>query len=159
LPKSLGGSRLSGKIAWGVPLFRVYCVFINKCFEICLREVLYLVFTLPLTPLCAYMIPYDTEKNQLWNSNLNNSFSKIILTTLVGALYGIEKSKVRFLPAIHIAGFPRTLFLELMILVLPFILLNSTKIEDPYPLPDFLITPCTPSKEFENDCAAMFKKS
>ena len=76
------------------------------------------------------------------------------MTTLVGALYGIEKSKVRFLPAIHIAGFPRTLFLELMILVLPFILLklNSTKIEGPYPLLDFLITPCTPSKEFKNDC-------
>ena len=83
------------------------------------------------------------------------------MTTLVGALYGIEKSKVIFLPVIHIAGFPRTRFLELMILELPFILLklNSTKIEDPYPLPDFLITPCTPSKEFENDCAAMFKKS
>jgi hypothetical protein len=26
-------------------------------------------------------------------------------------------------------------------------------IEDP--LPDFFTTPCTPSKEFENDCASM----
>jgi hypothetical protein len=31
---------------------------------------------------------------------------------------------------------------------------QNTKIEDP--LPDFLTTPCTPSKEFENDCASMF---
>ncbi len=29
----------------------------------------------------------------------------------------------------------------------------NTKIEDP--LPDFLTTPCTPSKEFEKDCASM----
>ncbi len=29
---------------------------------------------------------------------------------------------------------------------------KNTKIEDP--LPHFLTTPCTPSKEFENDCAS-----
>jgi hypothetical protein len=28
------------------------------------------------------------------------------------------------------------------------------KIEDPFP--DFFTTPCTPLKEFENDCASMF---
>jgi hypothetical protein len=31
----------------------------------------------------------------------------------------------------------------------------NTKIEDPFP--DFLKTPCTPSKEFENACASMNK--
>jgi hypothetical protein len=30
---------------------------------------------------------------------------------------------------------------------------QNTKIEDP--LPDFFTTPCTPSKEFENDCASV----
>jgi hypothetical protein len=44
LPKSLSGSRLSGKIAWGggSPYFGFYCIFMNKCFEICMRGVLYL---------------------------------------------------------------------------------------------------------------------
>jgi hypothetical protein len=47
------GSRLSGKIArGGSPYFGFYCIFINKCFEICLRGVLYLPFPLPL---CASM--------------------------------------------------------------------------------------------------------
>jgi hypothetical protein len=30
---------------------------------------------------------------------------------------------------------------------------HNTKIEGP--LPDYFTTPCTPSKEFENDCASM----
>jgi hypothetical protein len=34
-------------------------------------------------------------------------------------------------------------------------MLQNTKIEDP--LLDFLTTPCTPSKEFENDCASMLQ--
>jgi hypothetical protein len=33
---------LRGKISWGVPLFRFFCIFINKCLESCLRGVLYL---------------------------------------------------------------------------------------------------------------------
>ena len=37
----------------GSPYFGFYCIFINKCFEICLRGVLYLPS--PLTPLCASM--------------------------------------------------------------------------------------------------------
>ncbi len=67
LPKSLRGSRLSGKIAWGGSpyYFMFYCVFINKCFEICLRGVLYLPShhltpTSPpphphLTPTCVHL--------------------------------------------------------------------------------------------------------
>ncbi len=51
LPKSLGGSRLSGKIAWGgSPYFGFYWIFINKFFK-----------NLPggccfIAPLCASMI-------------------------------------------------------------------------------------------------------
>ncbi len=51
------GSRLSGKIAWvGSPYFGFYCIFINKCFEICLRGVLYLPSPLPQLnpPVCIY---------------------------------------------------------------------------------------------------------
>ncbi len=42
----------------GSPYFGFYCIFINKCFEICLRGVLYLPSPLPsphLTHLCASM--------------------------------------------------------------------------------------------------------
>jgi len=38
----------------GVPYFGFYCIFINKCFEICLRGVLYLPSPLPPTP-CAHL--------------------------------------------------------------------------------------------------------
>ncbi len=52
-PKIPRGSRFSGKIAWGGgPYFGFHNVFfINKCFEICLRGVLYLP-----SPLCASMV-------------------------------------------------------------------------------------------------------
>jgi hypothetical protein len=48
LPKSQGGSRLSGKIARGV----FYCIFINKCFEIYPPPPPHLI---PPPPLCAFM--------------------------------------------------------------------------------------------------------
>jgi hypothetical protein len=35
---------------------------------------------------------------------------------------------------------------------------NAIKHEKEDPLPDFLITPSTPSKEFENDCASLHKR-
>ena len=53
LPKSLGGVKgfrkncLGGE-GGGSPYFGFYCIFINKCFEICLMGVLYLPS--PLTP-------------------------------------------------------------------------------------------------------------
>ncbi len=42
-----GGSRLSGKLPGGSLYFGFYCICINKCFEICLRGVLYLPSTPP----------------------------------------------------------------------------------------------------------------
>ncbi len=46
----------------GSPYFGFYCIFINKCFVICLRGVLYLPAPLPHLPppLCASMV---TDKN------------------------------------------------------------------------------------------------
>ncbi len=49
---------LSGKIAWGGSHnFRFYSIFINKCFEICLKGVLYYIYPprIPPPPLCASM--------------------------------------------------------------------------------------------------------
>ena len=40
------------KFSWGAPNFRFYCIFINKCFEICLGwGVLYLL--VPSPPPCV----------------------------------------------------------------------------------------------------------
>ena len=68
-PQGGGGSRLSGKIAWGSPYFRFYCIFINKCFEICLRGVIYLPSP-HLAPVCIYgyvkktVLPHDQKYQQ-----------------------------------------------------------------------------------------------
>ncbi len=48
-----GGQGFQEKIAWGVPYFGFYCIFINKWFEICLRGVLHLPSPLP-PPVCIY---------------------------------------------------------------------------------------------------------
>jgi hypothetical protein len=60
LPKSLGGGGFREKLPGGVPLpisgfIYFYCIFINKCFEICLRGVLYLPLPLTPPPPCASM--------------------------------------------------------------------------------------------------------
>ncbi len=81
VPKSLGESRLSGKIAWGgSPFFGIYCVFINKCFEICLRG--YYIYPPPPPPLPPVCI-YD------WVAQL--VFYKLIGTTFFIAHYRIKE--------------------------------------------------------------------
>ncbi len=50
-----GGQGFQEKLPGGSPYFGFYCIFINKCLEICLRGVLYLPSP-HLTPLCASMI-------------------------------------------------------------------------------------------------------
>jgi hypothetical protein len=42
-----GGQRFQEKLPGGSPYFGFYCIFINKCFEFCLRGVLYLHSPLP----------------------------------------------------------------------------------------------------------------
>ena len=44
------GQGFQEKLSGGSPYFRFYCIFINKCFEICLRGVLYLPSPLPPPP-------------------------------------------------------------------------------------------------------------
>jgi hypothetical protein len=46
-----GSQGFQEKLPVGPPSFGFYCIFINKCFEICLRGVLYLPSTLPPPPL------------------------------------------------------------------------------------------------------------
>ncbi len=63
LPKSLGGVKGFRKnCQGGSPYFGFYCIFINQCFEICLRGVLHLPSPLPPTsppppppPVCIYV--------------------------------------------------------------------------------------------------------
>ncbi len=71
------GSRFSGKIAWGggSPYFGFYCIFINKCFEICLRGVLYLPPPPPphLTPppVCIYVLNGASKQKAINSSYLD----------------------------------------------------------------------------------------
>jgi len=78
LPKSLGGGvggiKAFRKNCQGrSPYFGFYCIFISKCFEICLRGVLYLPVTSPhLTPLCASMVDNEREGVNWSNYELSN---------------------------------------------------------------------------------------
>jgi hypothetical protein len=47
---SLGGQGFLEKLPGGYPYFGFYSIFINKCFEICLRGVLYLPSPYPTSP-------------------------------------------------------------------------------------------------------------
>jgi hypothetical protein len=52
-----GGQGFHEKLSGGSPYFGFYCIFIDKCFEICLRGVLYLPYPLspPHPPVCIYI--------------------------------------------------------------------------------------------------------
>jgi hypothetical protein len=56
LPKSLGGLGFQEKVQGGSSYFRFSWIFINMCFEICLKGVLYLPSPFPPHLLCASMI-------------------------------------------------------------------------------------------------------
>jgi hypothetical protein len=51
-----GGQGFQEKFPGGSPYFGFYCIFINKCFEICLRGVSYLPSPLPPPhpPVCIH---------------------------------------------------------------------------------------------------------
>ncbi len=75
LPISLGGSRLSGKIAReGLPIsgFNFYCIFINKCFDICLWVSYIYPSPLPLPCVHLWMVGTLVEPCLTSSSVVNN---------------------------------------------------------------------------------------
>ncbi len=57
IPRGVKAFRKNSLGGGGPPYFGFYCIFINKCFEICLRGVLYLPSPLPLPhpPPCVHL--------------------------------------------------------------------------------------------------------
>jgi hypothetical protein len=77
-PKSLGGVKAFRKNCLGgvggSPYFGFYCIFINKCFEICLRGVLYLPSPSPhltppvcISPLSLFLLTLNPDLKYLIN--------------------------------------------------------------------------------------------
>jgi hypothetical protein len=91
LPKSLGRVKAFRKnCLGGSPYFGFYCVFINKCFEICLRGILYLPSSLPPPtsppPLCASMNNSKKLSVDLMNERIGLLFYNFVTAFLCDEL-------------------------------------------------------------------------
>ncbi len=70
------GQGFQEKLPWRSPYFGFYCIFINKCFEICLRGVLYLPSPPPYVHLWLWI--------RFWKINLINHHFKNMSFSLWG---------------------------------------------------------------------------